>query len=43
MDVVVKYSKGKYSCSGVDYFSYAFYGMDILVRGMYKEYRRVSA
>ena len=40
VNVVVKYSKGKYNRNGVEYFAYAVYGMDIPVKRTYKEYRK---
>ncbi|MDR1820672.1 MAG: hypothetical protein LBR15_10570 [Methanobrevibacter sp.] len=32
VNVVVKYSKGKYGRNGVEYFAYAVYNMDISVK-----------
>jgi putative transposase len=40
VNIVVKYSKGKYDRHGVEYFAYAVYGMDIPVESTYKEYRK---
>lgn len=40
VNIVVKYSKGKYDRKGVGFFAYAVYGMDIPVKRTYKEYRK---
>lgn len=40
VNIVVKYSKGKYDRHDVEYFAYAVYGMDIPVENTYKEYRK---
>jgi putative transposase len=40
VNVVVKYSKGKYKRKGMRYFAYAVYGMDIPVHKTFHEYRK---
>ena len=40
VNIVVKYSRGKYGRRSVEYFAYAVYGMDIPVTKTYKEYRK---
>jgi len=40
VNIVVKYSKGKYDRHSVEYFAYAVHGMDIQVKRTYKEYRK---
>jgi putative transposase len=40
VNVVVKYSKGKYKRKGMRYFAYAVYGMDIPVDKTFHEYRK---
>jgi putative transposase len=40
VNVVVKYSKGKYNRSGLEYFAYAVHGMNIPVKRTFKEYRK---
>jgi putative transposase len=40
VNVVVKYSKGKYKRNGLKYFAYAIYNMDISVKNTFKEYRK---
>ena len=40
VNVVVKYSKGKYRRNGLEYFTYAVYRMDIPLKNSFKEYRK---
>lgn len=40
VNIVIKYSRGKYNRKGVEYFAYAVYGMDIPVKRTYREYRK---
>ena len=40
VNVVVKYSRGRYRRRGLRYFAYAVYGMDIPVHKTFQEYRR---
>jgi putative transposase len=40
VNVVVKYSKGKYNRNELEYFAYAVYNMDIPVIKTFKEYRK---
>lgn len=40
VNVVVKYSKGRYRRKGMRYFAYAVYGMDIPVQKTFQEYRK---
>jgi len=40
--IQVKYYSGKYNQKGAKYFAYAGYDMDILVKRMFKEYRKRS-
>ncbi|KZX17560.1 hypothetical protein MBFIL_00970 [Methanobrevibacter filiformis] len=39
VNVVVKYSKGKYKENGVKYFAYPVYNMDLPIKNIFKEYR----
>lgn len=40
VNVVVKYSRGKYKRRGTRHFAYAVYGMDLPVHKTFKEYRK---
>jgi len=40
VNIVVKYSKGKYNRNGLEYFAYAVYGIDTPVHKTFKEYRK---
>lgn len=40
VNIVVKYSKGKYKNKGTKYFAYTTYGMDIPISKTFKEYRK---
>ncbi len=40
VNVVVKYSQGKYGRHGIEYFAYAVYGIDIPVKRTFEEYRK---
>ncbi|KZX14417.1 ISH3 family transposase [Methanobrevibacter curvatus] len=40
VNIVVKYSKGKYKENGAKYFAYATYGMNMPVKNTFKEYRK---
>jgi len=40
VNVLVKYSKGKYKEKGIKYFAYAVYNMDIPIKNTFKEYRK---
>jgi putative transposase len=40
VNVLVKYSKGKYNQNGRKYFAYAVYGMDIPIKKTFNEYRK---
>ena len=40
VNVVVKYSKGKYKRNKIEYFSYAVYNMNILIKKTFNEYRK---
>jgi putative transposase len=40
VNIVVKYSKGKYKKEGVKYFAYAVNGMNIELKNTFKEYRK---
>ena len=40
VNVVVKYSKGKYKEKGRKYFAYAVYNMDLPIKNTFKEYRK---
>jgi putative transposase len=40
VNIVVKYSKGKYNRNGLEYFAYAVYNMDLPVKNTFKEYRK---
>jgi putative transposase len=40
VNVVVKYSKGKYNRNGLEYFAYAVYNMNIPIKNTFKEYRK---
>jgi putative transposase len=40
VNVVVKYSKGKYNRNGVEYFAYAVYNTDLPIKNTFKEYRK---
>jgi putative transposase len=40
VNIVVKYSKGKYKRNGLKYFAYAVYNMDQPIKNTFKEYRK---
>jgi putative transposase len=40
VNVVVKYSKGKYGRNGLEHFAYTIYNMNIPVKNTFKEYRK---
>jgi putative transposase len=40
VNIVVKYSKGKYKHEGVEYFAYAVYNIDLPVKNTFKKYRK---
>lgn len=40
VNVVVKYSQGKYGRHGIEYFAYAVHNMDIPVKRTFEEYRK---
>lgn len=40
VNVVVKYSKGKYKTKGIKYFAYATHGTNIPISKTFKEYRK---
>jgi len=40
VNVVVKYSKGKYKQKGIKHFAYAVYGIDIPIKSTFKKYRK---
>jgi len=40
VNIVVKYSKGKYNENGVKYFAYAVYNMNLPIKNTFKEYRK---
>ena len=40
VNIVVKYSKGKFNKKGIRYFAYAVYNVDISVRSTFNEYRK---
>jgi putative transposase len=40
VNVLVKYSKGKYKQKGRKYFAYAVYGMDLPIKKTFNEYRK---
>ncbi|MFW5936001.1 MAG: transposase, partial [Candidatus Hadarchaeota archaeon] len=40
VNVVVKYSQGKYGRHGIEYFAYAVYDVDIPVKRTFEEYRK---
>ena len=40
VNVVVKYSKGKYNRNGIEHFGYAVYNVDIPLKNTFKEYRK---
>jgi putative transposase len=40
VNIVVKYSKGKYKDKGIKYFAYAVYNMNIALKNTFKEYRK---
>jgi putative transposase len=40
VNVLVKYSKGKYGRNGIKHFAYAVYNVDIPLKNTFKEYRK---
>jgi len=40
VNVVVKYSKGKYKRNGIEHFAYVVYGMDMPIKNTFKKYRK---
>ena len=40
VNVVVKYSKGKYNRNGLKYFAYAVHNMNLPIKNTFKEYRK---
>lgn len=40
VNIVIKYSKGKYKRKGVKHFAYAVYGMEIPIKKTFNEYRK---
>jgi putative transposase len=40
VNIVVKYSKGKYKKEGIKYFAYAINDMGIKLKNTFKEYRK---